>query len=97
MNQYYKTINCAKYIRDDLSFKNNNIIILFIKLSSQLLLGSSQVTHNMHMRESLNYLCTQNKQAFRVGPWQQDVMAKRTLWGVWKVNGRKSHTAESGH
>ena len=21
-------------------------------------------------------------------------MAKKTLWGVWKVNGRKAHTAE---
>ena len=53
--------------------------------------------NNMHVGKSLDYLCIQNKQAFCIGPWHQDVMAKRTLWGVWKVNGRKSHTAESGH
>ena len=35
-----------------------------------------------------------NEEVFCVGPWHQDVMAKRILWGVWKVNGRKAHTAE---
>ena len=37
--------------------------------------------NNMHVGKSLRYLCTQSKQAFCIGSWHQDVMAKRTLWG----------------
>ena len=53
--------------------------------------------NNMHVGKSLDYLCIQNKQAFCIGPWHQDVLAKRTLWEFWMVNVRKSHKAESDH
>ena len=39
-----------------------------MKLSSQPMLGSSQVTHNMHMSESLVYLCTQTSKLSTLVP-----------------------------
>ena len=51
----------------------------------------------MHVENHLSICSLKDKEVFSVGSCHQDVVAKRIIMGVWKANGRKSHTAESDH
>ena len=53
--------------------------------------------HQYARRRSIHCFVKRNKQAFNVGSWHQDVLAKRMLRWVWKANGRMSHKAASDH
>ena len=52
--------------------------------------------NNMHTKDHLFFRAIKQV-SVSIDSWHHDVMAKRRLWGVCKVNGRKSHTAESDH
>ena len=52
--------------------------------------------NNMHTNDHM-FFCALKKVSVSIGSWHQDVMDKRTLWGVWMVNGRKFHIDESDH
>ena len=63
-------------------------------LSQQRRIQSSK---NNHVRHESTILKPTQPVSICILYWHQDVMAKRTLMGVWKANGRKSHKAISDH
>ena len=56
-----------------------------------------QSSKNKHERHESTVSKPTQPVSVNIWYWHQDVMAQRTLMGVWKANGRKSHNTISDH
>ena len=90
MKPYKVHYRCVKHSVQKLSF--NSII-------QQSFTNIERIQSSKSITNVMNQLVRSFTQPVSVSIWywHQDVMAKRTLMGVWKANGRKSHKAISDH
>ena len=94
MNDALKTWNRTRFIKGVLSIQCRSSILQYQASSKFSQHSRIQSSKNKHERHESTILKSTQPVSVSIWYWHQDVMAKRTLMGVWKANGRKAYTAK---